>query len=158
MIPRIVKILYENIKNTNNNQVFILILYTGLTNIQDQVTPIGTNNIFADDILVTASQINTWLYATKSLTLQPGTYVLVMYISVQAMPIQAHIYAEFSEFNDVPTAIRYCEVFNSGQTVRDSYGELTTIFSISSTVTIKPRIISTTALTAHVYMRAMRIR
>ena len=32
MIPRIIKILYENIKNTSNNQVFILILNTGLAN------------------------------------------------------------------------------------------------------------------------------
>lgn len=38
MIPRIIKILYENIKNTNNNQVFILILYTGLANISDDLT------------------------------------------------------------------------------------------------------------------------
>jgi hypothetical protein len=148
----------QNTTDIAANAAGISALNTGLANISNAVQPIGTNNIFANDILVTASQINTWLDATNSLTLQPGTYVLVMYISVQAMPIQAHIYAEFSSFNDVPINIRYCEVLNSGQTARDSYGELTTIFSISSTVTIKPRIISTAALTAHVYMSAIRIR
>ena len=50
MIPRIVKILYENIKNTNNNQVFILILNTGLTysfiSSQTGVTPIALPTAF----------------------------------------------------------------------------------------------------------------
>lgn len=148
----------QNTTDIAANAAGISALNTGLTNIQNQITPIGTNNILIDDISVTASQINTWLDTTNSLTLQPGTYVLVLYISVQSMPIQAHIYAEFSNFNDVPVAIRYCEVFNSGQNARDSYGEVTTIFNVPSTVTIKPRIISTAALTAHVYMHAIRIR
>jgi hypothetical protein len=50
LIPRIIKILYENIKNTNNNQVFILILYTGLTykfiGSQTGTTPIALPNAF----------------------------------------------------------------------------------------------------------------
>ena len=43
MIPRIIKILYENIKNTSNNQVFILILNTGLATLSAIHTVVFNN-------------------------------------------------------------------------------------------------------------------
>jgi hypothetical protein len=67
LIPRIIKILYENIKNTNNNQVFILILYTGLA------TKIGTfetqqdnrilnivHNTISDEIVAYDEKLQNW--------------------------------------------------------------------------------------------------
>ena len=60
MIPRIVKILYENIKNTNNNQVFILILNTGLATKTGSLVPnaISLNNYSAISVKQTGNVVN----------------------------------------------------------------------------------------------------
>ena len=60
MIPRIVKILYENIKNTSNNQVFILILNTGLATKTGSLVPdaISLNNYSEISVKQTGNVVN----------------------------------------------------------------------------------------------------